>query len=93
MLNALGHNGKFNHLKVPRSRTHRYWTVITVTDITVRAVVASVTIHLEDFQRWSEVFVEIERQKNMRLFKIMQPNPFAIHYRETKKQKSFLQVL
>ena len=49
----------------------------------------SVTIHLEDFQSWSEIFEEIEKQRKMKLFKIIQPNPSAIHDRE-KKRKSFL---
>ena len=51
----------------------------------------SVTIHLEDFQSWSEVFQEIERQRRMRLFEIIQPNPSATNDRE-KKRKSFLEV-
>ena len=51
----------------------------------------SVTIHLEDFQSWSEVFQEIERQRNIRLFEIIQPNPSAIRYRE-KNRGSFLEV-
>ena len=33
--------------------------------------VMSVTIHLEDFQSWSEVFQEIDRQRRMRLFEII----------------------
>ena len=49
----------------------------------------SVTIHLEDFQSWSEIFEEIEKQRKMKLFNIIQPNPSAIHDRE-KKRKSFL---
>ena len=52
----------------------------------------SITIHLEDFQSWSEVFEEIERQRKMRLFEIIQPNPSAIHERE-KKRSSLLRVL
>ena len=46
--------------------------------------VMSITIQLEDFQSWSEVFAEIERQCNMRLFEIIKPNPSAIHDREEK---------
>ena len=49
----------------------------------------SVTIHLEDFKSWSEIFEEIEKQRKMKLFKIIQPNPSAIHDRE-KGRKSFL---
>ena len=44
----------------------------------------SITIHLEDFQSWSEVFQEIERQSNMRLFEIIKPNTSAISYREKR---------
>ena len=33
----------------------------------------SIIIHLEDFQSWSEVFREIERQRKMRSFEIIQP--------------------
>ena len=51
----------------------------------------SITIHLEDFQSWSEVFAEIERQRNMRLFEIIKPNPSAINHRY-KKRRSFLRV-
>ena len=51
----------------------------------------SITIQLEDYQSWSEVFAEIERQCNMRLFEIIRPNPSAIHDRE-KKRKSLLEV-
>ena len=51
----------------------------------------SITIQLEDFRSWSEVFAEIERQCNMRLFEIIKPNPSAIHYRE-KKKRPFIQV-
>ena len=53
--------------------------------------VMSITIQLEDFQSWSEVFAEIERQRNMRLFEIIKPNPSAIRYRE-KNRGSFLAV-
>ena len=48
--------------------------------------VMSITIHLEDFQSWPEVFQEIERQQNMRLFEIIQHNPSAVHDREKKKR-------
>ena len=51
----------------------------------------SITIHLEDFQSWSEVFEEIERQRKMKLFEIIQPNTSAIHNRE-KKRRSLLRV-
>ena len=51
----------------------------------------SITIHLEDFQSWSEVFDEIERQRKMRLFEIIRPNRSAIHDRE-KKRRSLLRV-
>ena len=51
----------------------------------------SITIHLEEFQSWSEVFDEIERQRKMMLFEIIRPNPSAIHDRE-KKRKSLLEV-
>ena len=54
--------------------------------------VMSITIQLEDFQSWSEVFAEIERQCNMRLFEIIKPNPSAIHDRE-KKKRPFIAVL
>ena len=47
--------------------------------------VMSITIQLEDFQSWSEVFQEIEKQFNMRLFEIIQPNPSATHDREKRK--------
>ena len=53
--------------------------------------VMSITIQLEDFQSWSEVFQEMEKQFNMRLFEIIQPNPSAIHDRE-KRRRSLLQV-
>ena len=53
--------------------------------------VMSVTIHLEDFQSWSEVFQEIERQRRMRLFEIIQPNPSVTNDRE-KKRKAFVGV-
>ena len=46
--------------------------------------VMSITIQLEDFQSWSEVFQEIDRQSNMRLFEIIKPNPSAIRYREKR---------
>ena len=49
----------------------------------------SVTIHLEDFQSWSEIFEEIEKQRKMKLFKFIQPNPSLIHDRG-KKRESFL---
>ena len=51
----------------------------------------SITIQLEDFQSWSEVFDEIERQRKMRLFEIIQPDPSAIHDRENKR-RSLLRV-
>ena len=51
----------------------------------------SVTIHLEDFQSWSEVFQEIDRQRRMRLFEIIQPNPSATNDRE-KNRKAFGEV-
>ena len=51
----------------------------------------SITIHLEEFQSWSEVFGEIERQRKMMLFEIIRPNPSAIHDRE-KKRRSLLRV-
>ena len=51
----------------------------------------SITIHLEEFQSWSEVFDEIERQRKMMLFEIIRPNPSAIHDRE-KKRRSLLRV-
>ena len=51
----------------------------------------SITIHLEEFQSWSEVFDEIEKQRKMRLFEIIRPNPSAIHDRE-KKRRSLLRV-
>ena len=54
-------------------------------------VIMSITIQLEDFQSWSEVFQEIEKQFNMRLFEIIQPNPSATHVRE-KRRGSLLQV-
>ena len=53
--------------------------------------VMSVTIHLEDFQSWSEVFQEIDRQRRMRLFEIIQPNPSVTNDRE-KKRKAFVEV-
>ena len=46
----------------------------------------SITIHLEEFQSWSEVFDEIEKQRKMRLFEIIRPNPSAIHDREKKRR-------
>ena len=57
-------------------------------NIVRRVIIAvmSITIHLEDFHSWSEVFQEIERQRNMRLFEIIQHNPSAIHDREKKKR-------
>ena len=58
---------------------------------TVIVAVMSITIQLEDYQSWSEVFAEIERQCNMRLFEIIKPNPSAFHDRE-KKRKSLLEV-
>ena len=53
--------------------------------------IMSIIIHLEDFQSWSEVFQEIERQRKMRSFEIIQPNQSTIHDRENKR-KSFLEV-
>ena len=54
--------------------------------------IMSIIIHLEDFQSWSEVFQEIERQRKMRSFEIIQPtDQSAIHDRE-KKRRSFLEV-
>ena len=62
-------------------------------NIVCRLIIAvmSITIQLEDFQSWSEVFQEIEKQFNMRLFEIIQPNPSATHDRE-KRRGSLLQV-
>ena len=56
-------------------------------NIVRRVIIAvmSITIQLEDFQSWSEVLQEIERQRNMRLFEIIQHNPSAIHDREKKR--------
>ena len=52
----------------------------------------SVTIHLEDFRSWSEIFEEIEKQRKMKLFKIIQPNPSAIHDREKRRKSSLRPV-
>ena len=54
--------------------------------------VMSVTIHLEDFQSWSEVFQEIDRQRRMRLFDIIQPNPSVTCNDREKKRKAFVEV-
>ena len=47
----------------------------------------SITIHLEDFQSWSEVFDEIERQRKMRLFEIIRPNRSAIDREKTTEKR------
>ena len=46
----------------------------------------SVTIHLEDFKSWPEIFEEIERQRNMKLFEIIQPDPSTFQNREKERR-------
>ena len=41
----------------------------------------SVTISIENFQTWSEIFKEIERQKNLQTFKVIER---GIHHHERK---------
>lgn len=45
----------------------------------------SVTINIENFQTWSEVFKEIERQKNLRTFTVIERD---IHHQERKPRCS-----
>ena len=49
----------------------------------------SITIQLEDFRSWSEVFAEIERQCNMRLFEIIKPNHLPFTTEKRKRDRSF----
>ena len=47
--------------------------LLMLTRSTKITAIMSIIIHLEDFQSWSEVFQEIERQRKMRSFEIIQP--------------------
>ena len=44
----------------------------------------SVTINLEDFQSWSEIFTEIKRQRNLKAFSAIQPGIANIQHQERK---------
>ena len=59
-----------------------------LTHSTKITAIMSIIIHLEDFQSWSEVFQEIERQRKMRSFEIIQPGQSTIHGRENKRRSS-----
>ena len=44
----------------------------------------SVTINLENFQSWSEIFTEIKRQRNLKVFSAIQPDIANIQHQERK---------
>ena len=44
----------------------------------------SVIINMEDFQDWSEIFMEVERQRNLRVFTAIEPGSSLIRRREKK---------
>ena len=44
----------------------------------------SVIINMEDFQDWSEIFMEIERQRNLRVFTAIEPGTSQIRRGEKK---------
>ena len=82
-----------NLIRSCKSHAKAFFPINHCSKVGRRVIIAvmSITIQLEDFQSWSEVFAEIERQRNMRLFGIIQPNPSAIRYGE-KNRGSFLAV-
>lgn len=51
----------------------------------VLSMTMSVTINIDNFQTWSEIFKEIERQKNLRTFTVIERD---IHHRERKPRCS-----
>ena len=44
----------------------------------------SVTINLEDFQSWSEIFTEIKRRRNIKAFSVIEPDIANIQHQERK---------
>ena len=48
----------------------------------------SVTINIENFKSWSEIFTEIERQKNLKTFTVMESDN-KIMNRQERKPRSF----
>ena len=44
----------------------------------------SVTINLEDFQSWSEIFTEIKRRRNLKAFSVIEPDIANIQHQERK---------
>ena len=49
-----------------------------------------ITINLEDFKNWADIFKEIDRQSNLRLFRVIEPDPATVHCKEIEqKPKQF----
>ena len=48
----------------------------------------SVTIDIENFQSWSEIFMEIERQENLKTFTVIESDNKIMH-RQERKPRSF----
>ena len=44
----------------------------------------SVTINLEDFQSWSEIFTEIKRRRNLKAFSVIEPDIANKQHKERK---------
>ena len=50
----------------------------------------SITINIEDFHSWSEIFLEIERQTNLRIFAAIAPDTAIVDRQERKPRSSSL---
>ena len=48
----------------------------------------SVTINLEDFQSWSEIFTEIKRRRNLKAFSVIEPD-IANQQHQERKPRTF----
>ena len=48
----------------------------------------SVTINIEDFQSWSEIFGEIRRQTNLKTFEAIEPGTTNVYRKERKTRSS-----
>ena len=48
----------------------------------------SVTINIEDFQSWPEIFTEINRQANLKTFSVIEPDTTNVFQHETKPRSS-----
>lgn len=47
----------------------------------------SVVINIDNFQSWSEIFAEIERQLNLKVFKVIEPGTVPSN-RDTRRRRS-----